>query len=201
MKQAIIVHGTCSKNEYYNPDYPTLSNSHWLPWLGKQLAINDIPTVAIEMPWAFDERVQVYEDWRRELERYDIDEESILIGHSFGTGFLLRWLAENSQRKISQLVLVAPWLDPEHIHQDFFDFEITPTIAKQVDKVVMFSSTDDDVLGSTATISDKLSGIQHYQFTDKGHFTFSSLGTEEFPELLEAILDANNQTIASTESN
>lgn len=50
MKNAILIHGWASKQEFYNPLCPTASNSHWFPWLSKQLMIRDIHTVAVEMP-------------------------------------------------------------------------------------------------------------------------------------------------------
>ncbi|NND65590.1 MAG: hypothetical protein HKM24_06465, partial [Gammaproteobacteria bacterium] len=49
MKNAIIIHGTCDKDEYYSDKYPSLSNSHWLPWLQKQLLVRDIAAVTLEI--------------------------------------------------------------------------------------------------------------------------------------------------------
>jgi hypothetical protein len=42
MKNAILIHGWADKHEFYDPKYPTASNSHWFPWITKQLMINDI---------------------------------------------------------------------------------------------------------------------------------------------------------------
>lgn len=39
-KSAIILHGMPSKEEYFSPAYASPSNSHWLPWLQKNLLIN-----------------------------------------------------------------------------------------------------------------------------------------------------------------
>ena len=91
-QNAILIHGTCNKVEYYSDEYPTLSNSHWFPWLSKQLLISDIPTVALEIPNAY---MPNYTTWKKEFERFDIDSETILVGHSCGGGFLVRWLSEN----------------------------------------------------------------------------------------------------------
>jgi hypothetical protein len=33
MKNAIILHGGPDKQEYYDPETPSQSNMHWLPWL------------------------------------------------------------------------------------------------------------------------------------------------------------------------
>ena len=190
MKNAIILHGTCSKNEYYDQTQPTHSNNHWLPWLSKQLMTRGIHTVAVEVPHAYDELVQDFETWSQELERFSVTSETILVGHSFGTGFLLRWLSEHSEICIHQLVLVAPWLDPERVHEDFFKFEIDKKITERIQSVVVFNSLDDeqDVQESTKTILENLSDVRYLEFTDKGHFITRSLGSKEFPELLEEIL-------------
>jgi hypothetical protein len=36
VSNAIIVHGEPGRDEYYDPDVPSSSNHHWLPWLAKQ---------------------------------------------------------------------------------------------------------------------------------------------------------------------
>ena len=110
MKTAILLHGSCDKEEYYSDEYPSLSNSHWFPWLQKQLLIRDIPTQTPELPGAYE---PVYEEWKKEFERHDITENTILVGHSCGGGFLVRWLSENNI-KVDTVVLVAPWIDPEN---------------------------------------------------------------------------------------
>jgi len=42
MKTAIILHGMPSKKEYYNPKSSAQSNKHWLPWIQRQLILNDV---------------------------------------------------------------------------------------------------------------------------------------------------------------
>ena len=107
MKNAIIIHGTCDEDEYFSDKYPSLSNSHWFPWLQKQLLINNIFTQTPEMPEA---HKPDYDKWKKEFEKFDVNSETILVGHSCGGGFLIRWLSEN-KIKIKKLILVAPWLD------------------------------------------------------------------------------------------
>jgi len=84
MKNAILLHGTPSKEEYYSLEYPSASNAHWFPWLQKQLLIKDIPAVTIEMPSSY---LPDYSLWQTEFERFDITPETILVGHSCGGGF------------------------------------------------------------------------------------------------------------------
>ena len=69
-----------------------------------------------------------YSSWRAEFEHYDIDENTLLVGHSYGAGFLIRWLSEHPM-KIAKLVLVAPWLDPSRRRTtDFSIFKINPKL-------------------------------------------------------------------------
>ena len=188
MKNAIIVHGTCDKDEYYNDQYPSLSNSHWLPWLQKQLLINDIFTQTPEMPEAYSPD---YEKWSREFERFDINNETVLIGHSCGGGFLLRWLSENDV-KIKKLILVAPWLDPNREKtESFFDFEIDKNINNKVEEIHLIVSSDDDgdILESVSTIKDNVSVTKYHEFSNFGHFTYGQMKTDKFPELLVYILE------------
>ena len=120
------------------PNDPTLSNSHWFPWLSKQLLISDIPTVALEIPNAY---MPNYTTWKKEFERFDIDSETILVGHSCGGGFLVRWLSENDV-KVGKVVLVAPWLDPEKrrgADNDFFKFEMDKRMGRDCKGALMIS--------------------------------------------------------------
>lgn len=190
MKNALLVHGWASKKEYYDPAYPTGSNSHWFPWLSKQLIIRDIHTVVLEMPNGY---YPEYDIWKRELERFDIGPETILVGHSCGGGFLVRWLSETDKR-VGKVVLVAPWLgygtDGEPFDESFFDFQIDPNIGTKTEGLTTIASTNDGegVRRSVAELREKLTEMKYIELENKGHFTLRSLGTEEFPELLEEIL-------------
>jgi hypothetical protein len=160
--------------------------------------VKDIYTVAPEMPKGY---YPEYGIWEQEFERFEINPETILVGHSCGGGFLIRWLSENPERKAGKVILVAPWLglrfNDEPFDETFFAFEPRREIAQQTKGLYIFCSTDDFsvVLESVKIIREKVDSIQYQEFSGKGHFTKSSLGTEEFPELLEELLapgsDAN----------
>ncbi len=187
MKNAIIIHGTSDKEEYYSPDYPSASNSHWLPWLQKQLIIRDIPAVVIEVPNSY---MPDYAVWKRELERFDITPETILIGHSCGGGFLVRWLSENKNVTVGKVVLVAPWLDPEKSKgkdNDFFNFTMDEKLVSRTAGVTIFNSDNDDssIHVSVEKILGSIPDIKLVDFHSYGHFCFSDMQTVEFPQLLE----------------
>ena len=188
MKTAIILHGMPSKEEYYDPESPAQSNKHWLPWIQRQLIVRDVlaQTPEIPEPYAPD-----YAKWCSIFERFTIDEETMLIGHSCGAGFLIRWLSEHTVR-VGRVALVAPWLNPDHEYDtDFFDFTIDPDLVARTDGVTIFVSSDDDhtVHESVTKIRSALPGTAVKEFTDRGHFTFGTMKTERFPELLDSLID------------
>jgi len=187
MKTAIIIHGYNDKSEYLDTSRPSPSNDHFIPWIQKQLLLKGIETQTPEMPGFYEPN---YEKWKEMLERFTPDENTILVGHSCGGGFLVRWLSENNV-KVGKVVLAAPWLDTEKvIDPEFFKFEIDSSIASKTESLTVMYSTDDhpEVLESIEMLKEKLENVSFQEFSSKGHFTLNSLKTEKFPELLEHLI-------------
>lgn len=193
MKTAIIIHGMPDKEEYYNEDKylnterSSPSNCHWLPWLQRQLLLKDIVAQTPEMPIPYNPD---YNLWKEIFERFYINEETILVGHSCGGGFIIRYLSENNI-KVGKVVLVAPWIDINKIlDTGMFDFEIDENIVSKTKGITIFSSTDDveEVQKSIEVVKEKIKGIKVLNFENYGHFCLSDMKTEKFPELLEEIL-------------
>lgn len=188
MKNAILLHGLVNKTEYYDDRFPSASNSHWFPWLQKQLLIHDIKADTPEVPRPFD---MDWESWVREVERFDITEDTILLGHSMGGGFWVRYLSEHTDLKVGKVVLVAPWLDLEDSESsNFFDFKIPTGLTNRVKSLTIFNSDNDgkEVHDSVDYIKSNITKAEIRQFHNYGHFCFNDLGTYTFPELLEAII-------------
>ncbi len=186
MRNAIIIHGMPSKEEYYDPARPASSNCHWIPWFQKQLLLKDILTQTPEMPVPYDPE---YQSWKEMFERFPLDEDTILVGHSCGAGFIVRYLSENDV-KVGTVVLVAPWLDLEKsLDTGMFDFELDPDFAERTAGVTIFASTDDmeSVQETVALLAKKARGVTVTEFKDYGHFCYSDMGTDAFPELLDAV--------------
>lgn len=185
---AIILHGMPSREEYYNPESEAQSNKHWIPWLQRQLILKDILAQTPELPRPY---APDYAAWKSVFETLNPSEESILIGHSCGAGFLLRWLTE-TRTKAKQLVLVAPWINPRNDPvTEMFRFELKD-LGAQIPLIDTLISTDDDpdVQLSAERIAISQSPDVHttHRWKDKGHFTENDLGTREFPELLQLIV-------------
>lgn len=189
MKNAIILHGGPSKKEYYDPKAPSMSNAHWLPWLQAQLLKHDIPAATPEVPRSFDRNWQV---WLKEVERFDIGPETILVGHSTGAGFWIKYLSIHKDLKVDKVILVAPWLDPDHDKtKDFFDdFEIDPDFPSRTNSVTIFNSDNDQesVQKTVKIVRDKVKDLTYREFHNYGHFCIGDMKTAEFPELFEVIV-------------
>lgn len=189
MQNAIIIHGTTDREEYFSDEYPSLSNSHWIPWLQKQLLMKDVLAQTPEMPEAHLEEPN-YLEWVREFQRFDVNESTILVGHSTGGGFLLRWLSENKV-KVGKVVLVAPWLDVEkNKTKAFFNFIIDSNIINRVEKLKVFVSKndDEDILKSVDFIRKMFPKECFVEFENYGHFTYGAMGKYDFPELLRELI-------------
>lgn len=187
MKKAIIIHGYNNKSEFLDETRPSASNDHWIPWLQRKLLLHGIETQTPEMPGFYEPK---YEMWKDMLDRLNPDENTILVGHSCGGGFLIRWLSE-SNKKVGKVVLVAPWIDPDKsIDPDFFNFNIDQNIVLKTSGIIIVYSTDDDpdIIETIKVLKKELKSVDFREFNDKGHFVLSSLGKEEFPELLSLIL-------------
>ena len=186
MKTAIIIHGMPSEGDFLAQG-STATTGNWLPWIKSELEKNGFEVFMPEMPVPYNPS---YEMWAEEFERLPLTTDTTLVGHSAGAGFLLRWLSENKFR-VGKVVLVAPWLDPNsELTTGMFDFEIDGTLIERTARVTVFISSDDDQEMHTTleVIQSELPGVEVKQFTDKGHFIFEHTHSNEFPELLEELL-------------
>lgn len=188
MKRAIILHGMPSKEEYVSGEGSEPSKMHWLPWLKSELEKEGWEVYTPELPRPYE---PVYEEWQRVFETFSINEETVLVGHSCGAGFLVHYLSEHPV-KVGKVMLVGPWLDPTHeLKTHFFDFTLDRDLAKKTQGITIFFSLDDgqEVLESVAKLQKEIPEIEMQTFTNCGHFTFEDMGTREFPALKSTILE------------
>jgi len=188
MKKVILVHGWSEKEDYFNMNIPSDSNNHWFPWIQKNLSVKGYNCQTPEMPNGYEPN---YETWKENIDNLRPNEKTVLVGHSCGGGFLVRWLSENNV-KVDKVILVAPWIDPEkdNIDPEFFNFEIDENLQDKTNELIMIFSDNDyeDVTKSVQILKEKLKNIKLIELKGNGHFINSSLGTNEFPELLKEIL-------------
>lgn len=135
-----------------------------------------------------------YEPWKIWFERhleFITEPEPIIIGHSLGASFLLKWLSENKfPKKISQLHLIAPWvsddvpLNLERIKTFKADQAKFGNIPGQCLKVHLWHSEDDTVVpyNNAQIIKTVMPEVILHSFKDRGHFIQPA-----FMELLQVI--------------
>ncbi|MBS3903066.1 MAG: alpha/beta hydrolase [Anaplasmataceae bacterium] len=183
-RRVIIIHGCSSAPEEKLPETRTY-DKHWIPWIEKELLARNIAveTPLMPSPWAPD-----FEEWRKKLNQFLIDKDTVLVGHSCGAAFLVRWLGEE-KREISKLILVAPWKISEGGKKNFYDYPVDESIKSRIDEITMFTADNEEKAGkeSLMIFQQSLKG-RVIELEGRGHYTFDEMKTEEFPELLEEIV-------------
>ncbi len=189
-QNVILIHGCPSDEEKAkNPETRTY-NKQWLSWIKEKLEQKNIKVDFPLMPHPWKPS---YDEYKKEFEKLDINENSILIGTSCGTSFLLRWLGETKQ-KVKSLIMVAPWHEPEldKKHKtDFYNFNIDEEINNRVENIVIFTSDNDYEIGmKSAKLFEKKFDAKVVNIKGHGHYLENQMGTVEFPELLDNVLDS-----------
>jgi uncharacterized protein len=181
----IIIHG-CSSVPGDPIDLSGKPNHNiWISWAREELIARGIPTTTPIMPepWAPD-----YEKYKKEFEKQDINENTILIGHSCGCAFLVRWLGD-TKRKVAKLILVAPGKIARKgntAKELFYGYPIDETIKNRVREIIMFTADNEEENGkeSLKMFHDVLGG-EVIEIKRRGHYTMENGGKAEFPELIE----------------
>lgn len=189
IKNAIILHGIDDTRQDFLDSKTSPSNSHWLPWIKNQLIKNGISAKTPEMPNPYMPDMN-YDDWADFFSSFEIDSKTLLIGHSAGAGFLLKYLSFHKNIKFGRLILVAPWIDIDREHPTFFDnFNLDSDLLERCEKIDIFYSKDDmDIINKSINrIKSEINGVNYHEFQDKGHFCESDIGLT-FPELLKVII-------------
>lgn len=130
-----------------------------------------------------------YLEWQIWLEKFFpfLRDNIILIGHSLGATFWLKYLAENNfPVKISQLHLVAaPLTETNESLGDFAPPAQLDKLAQQVNKIYLYYSQDDPVVpfSDLEVLATKLPPAEKIIFSNYQHFRL-----ENFPELADKII-------------
>jgi len=134
-----------------------------------------------------------YVAWKIWFERhfeFITSDDPILIGHSLGGGFLLKYLSENNfPKRISQLHLVAPYVENQGLlleKLDTFSFDVKQInkIKDICDQIHLWHSKDDSVVPfhNGELVKENIPSVEFHTFNDRGHFRQPA-----FPEILEII--------------
>lgn len=180
IRRVIIIHGFA--------DDPTRG---WIGWLTRELRSRGIEVIAPAMPAPSRPDFAVWNGAIRDTIG-QIDESTVLIGHSLGCFMLLRFLEQyEGKEDLGKLILVAGFIapaDPERRHY----FEPEPDFTKiraRVGQIFSVYSDDDRVVlpSQSRTLNVRLDG-QLVLDRDKGHFA-GLRGIERLDSVLQLVLD------------
>ena len=196
-KQIVIIHGghVLDVNEDFKvrlsertvtaDDFKERKN--WKADFQKKLG-NEFEIFTPKMPNKENAKYAEWKIWFVKLIPF-LNDDVTLIGHSLGGLFLIKYLSESIfSKKIKALILVAaPFNGKNNKHNrntDFFFNDDFAKITKQVNKIFLFHSTDDQVVpfADFETYKEKLPDAVTMPLDNQGHFN-----NEKFPELIKVI--------------
>lgn len=186
MKQIIYLHGGTvfpDQNTFarvlQSRDYdPRQKNERRINRLAETLKTG-YETFTPEMPNKYDASYRLRKIRFEKLFPYLNDEDLILIGHSLGGMFLIKYIGENGfPKRIKQLHLVSAVFDESDMDEDekySGDFAYSPDIIKNLeqyaDQIFLYHSTDDDIVpySHAQKIISYLPHAQLVTLHEKGH--------------------------------
>lgn len=184
--KCIILHGCPPSEEMVTP-----KEKRWMNWLADELSKRGFQAIAPDMPTSWH---PLYQEWKKEFEKYPVTENTVLVGHSCGAAFFVRWLLE-THTVVKKLILVAPAKVPEtedDTRKDLYNFELPSEVPHVAAEVVLFTSNDFPHHLKSLDLYTKALAPRVIELKGKGHFLFFQTKTNEFPELLEEVLATNN---------
>jgi predicted alpha/beta hydrolase family esterase len=176
-----IIHGTKAS-----------SKAHWFPWLKQTLRDQHIESQIPDMPTP---EGQNFASWQRTFhDQYgELKADDILIGHSIGTAFILRYLQEQSV-KIKSAILICPFVDkignPEYdtLNRTFVEKQLDwIKIKSRAEKFICLAGDDDPYV--SLPLSQKVAthlGCELQIIKNGGHLNTES-GYTTFPLLLDML--------------
>ena len=184
MKNALILHG-----------WQGHSQENWFPWLKKELENEGYKVWVPDLP---DSQEPNMEKWCNHIlnnPEWELNEESIIIGHSSGAVAVLGLLERLSEKNITihHAICVAAFKDSlkEKALEGLFEQELDfPKIRKAADKITFIHSTDDPYcpMEHASYLAVKTGGKLIIQHGEKHFSTATDPKFTEFPFLLELIL-------------
>jgi len=188
MINCVIVHGSNSTEKGSKEGLPE-NERHWKSWLKKELEKKEINVSNEIYPKDWNPS---YNEWKNVFENKKVDENTILVGHSAGGAFLVRWLGE-TKKKIKKLILVSPGKAGKESRKTLSNLYGSNTyrnIGDYVKEGILVFTSNNDMPSHIESADEYAKELPAKVIILKnhGHFTLGDMGTEEFPELLEEVL-------------
>lgn len=196
-KQVIVVAGGDSFDTY--EDYlkflesfeieslDDLKGKRWKDSLPEKLG-SDFDVTVLRMPNSFNCKYLEWKIWFDKIVKL-LNDGVVLVGHSQGGIFLMKYLAENTiSKNIASLHIVAAPFDTEDSDgwtlADFVLPENLDNVSNQVKEIYFYQSKDDSIVvfNHLEKYKKHFPNSKEFIFEDRGHFSQT-----EFPELVENI--------------
>jgi len=189
-RKVIILNGWTKGDISDIPEFLPDSLKNWMGWSKTEL--EKLGYVVIN-PFLKDGYKQEYEDWKSQIEKIDIDENTTLVGWSAGGTFWVRWLGE-TKKIVHKLILVAPAKlykkgNEESNFDRFMNFSIDPSIKERVKNIVIFISNDSDDLVKSAHLYKDTLEADLIELSNQGHFTNAERSSPVFKELIAKVTE------------
>lgn len=194
-QQILIIHGgdTFATYEDYleflkteEVDLGKLQYKSWKENITDDLG-NDYQIITPHMPSKHNAKYLEWKIWFEKFIPY-LKDSIILVGHSLGGIFLIKYLSENTfPKKIKAVFLISAPYDDDDSDYSLADFVLPKSLEqfkKQTGKIFLYHSKDDQVVsfGDFEKYTKAFPNATQRIYINKGHFN-----QEEFPELAEDI--------------
>ena len=180
---AVFCHGVLPPDLDWNQKTYSPTKS-WKDWLQFMLeAKHDIIMQIPKFPHAH-VFLMKYDEWAEIMNGQKIDSDTILIGHSAGGGFILKYMALHPELKVRQILLVAPWVDTGHVNSFYKNFDMHNIAQQTISGIDLLVSDNDseEMKKSFDKIIADIPSIRTHVFSGYGHFVLP-----ELPEILPMI--------------
>ena len=179
MNNYIILHGSFGSKD-----------GNWFPWLKEQLEVQNKEVIVPQMPVGVGN--QNFENWSNELDKLDINENTIIIAHSIAPVFVCKYLI-NKQKRVKKLIFVCGFNNYLGITSDFdavnepMFLDNLEDIKKYCNDIVCFYSDNDPYVKFEVEkdFADTISNEQ-YVIKNGGHINSES-GYVKFEEILKCL--------------
>lgn len=193
-KQIVVIHGgdTFENQEAYlnflknyeiDIERYKISKDDWKPDLRQKLG-SDYEVILPIMPNKTNARFEEWKIWFEKIIPF-LNEEIILIGHSLGASFLVKYLSENNlPKKLKAVFLVSGVFDTDTEGYTLHSFSLPEKLDLQTENIYLYHSKDDPVVPFSAleNFAQIFPKAHTRIFEDRKH-----INQEEFPELVQDI--------------
>lgn len=179
-------------NIYAVHGYTSSNDTEWFPWLKEQFNNTSVNVCIPKMP---DSNNPCFEEWIGKLKSTitNMDENTILIGHSLGCVTLLQYILQENI-KIKGAILVSGFIreNPMKVQTEglsqFVDKDLDIEIIKELIPIKrVITAIDDDIVPSKATMSLANELEAELIVLKNGKHFIARDGYTEFPVLLKEL--------------